>query len=142
MTTFFHWRGAGLLLGLLLSAGSALAQSAPATEPVLAQATEPAATTVTQRAQRMSAYLADALRLNARQATKLRAAVEKRLESADMLGHLLFASSQAAFAAYENLDYSYYATIGKLLTPSQFHLLMQLDEPVTPADAPVLVQRH
>jgi hypothetical protein len=142
MTTFFHWRGAGLLLGLLLSAGSALAQSIPAAEPVLAQATEPAATTVTERAQHLSAYLADALRLNTRQATKLRAAVEKRLESADMLGHLLFASSQAAFAAYENLDYTYYATIGKLLTPSQFHLLMQLDEPVTPADMPVLVQRH
>jgi hypothetical protein len=142
MTTFFHWRGAGLLLGLLLSAGSAFAQSSPDTEPVLAQATEPAAATVAERAQHMSTYLADALRLNARQATKLRAAVEKRLESADMLGHLLFASSQAAFAAYENLDYTYYATIGKLLTPSQFHLLMQLDEPVTPADAPVLVQRH
>lgn len=150
MTTFFRWRGAGLLLGLLLSAGSALAQTAPAaesalaqaTEPVLVQVTEPAASTVTQRAQRMSTYLADALRLNARQATKLRAAVEKRLESADMLGHLLFTSSQAAFAAYENLDYNYYTTIGKLLTPSQFHLLMQLDEPVTPADAPVLVQRH
>jgi hypothetical protein len=142
MTTFFHWRAAGLLLGLLLSAGSALAQAIPAAEPVLAQATEPAAATVTQRAQHLSAYLADALRLNARQATKLRAAVEKRLESADMLGHLLFASSQAAFAAYENLDYNYYATIGKLLTPSQFHLLMQLDEPVTPADMPVLVQRH
>jgi len=29
-----------------------------------------------------------------------------------------------------------------VLTPSQFHLLMQLDEPVTPADMPVLVQRH
>ena len=141
MTTFFHLRGAGLLLGLLLSGGTALAQTAPAAEPVLAQATE-SAVTVTQRAQHLSAYLADALRLNARQATKLRAAVEKRLESADMLGHLLFASSQAAFAAYENLDYNYYATIGKLLTPSQFHLLMQLDEPVTPADMPVLVQRH
>ncbi|MDO7885436.1 hypothetical protein [Hymenobacter cheonanensis] len=134
MSTLVHLRRVLPLLVLLLASLGAAAQTSSLPDP--------AAPTAAQRAERMSAYLADALRLNTRQAAKLRAAVEKRLESADMLGHLLFASSQAAFAAYENLDYSYYTTIGKLLTPSQFHLLMQLDEPVTPADMPVLVQRH
>ena len=134
MSTLAHLRGVLLLVVLLLASLGAAAQTSVPEEP--------AAATAAQRAERLSAYLADALRLNTRQATKLRAAVEKRLESAEMLGHLLFASSQAAFSAYENLDYSYYATIGKVLTPSQFHLLMQLDEPVTPADTPVLVQRH
>lgn len=134
MSNLVHLRGVLLLLALLLASLGATAQTSGSDEPAVA--------TVAQRAERMSAYLADALRLNTRQATKLRAAVEKRLESAEMLGHLLFASSQAAFSAYENLDYSYYTTISKMLTPSQFHLLMQLDEPVTPADMPVLVQRH
>lgn len=134
MSTLVHLRRVLPLLALLVASLGAAAQTSSFPDP--------AVPTVAQRAERTSAYLADALRLNTRQATKLRAAVEKRLESADMLGHLLFASSQAAFAAYENLDYSYYTTIGKLLSPSQFHLLMQLDEPVTPADMPVLVQRH
>jgi hypothetical protein len=134
MTIRFRLRGLLALLGLLLGSLNASAQTIVGADQ--------AAPTVPQRAQRMASYLADALRLNTRQATKLRAAVEKRLESAEMLGHLLFASSQAAFSAYENLDYSYYATLGKLLTPSQFHLLMQLDEPVTPVDMPVLVQHR
>lgn len=134
MSTLVHLRIALLLVVLLLASLGATAQTSSPEEPSV--------TTATQRAEHISAYLADALRLNTRQAAKLRAAVAKRLESAEMLGHLLFASSQAAFSAYENLDYSYYTTIGKVLTPSQFHLLMQLDEPVTPADMPVLVQRH
>jgi hypothetical protein len=134
MSTLVRLRGVLLLIALLLASLGATAQTSVPDDP--------AGHTVAQRAERMSAYLADALRLNTRQTTKLRAAVAKRLESAEMLNHLLFASSQAAFSAYENLDYSYYAAIGKLLTPSQFHLLMQLDEPVTPADMPVLVQRH
>jgi NADH dehydrogenase FAD-containing subunit len=134
MSTLAFLRRALLLFALVTaSLGAAAQTSSPA---------DPSAPTTAQRAERMSAYLADALRLNMRQTTKLRAAVQKRLESAEMLNHLLFASTQAAFSAYENLDYSYYATIGKLLTPSQFHLLMQLDEPVTPVDMPVLVQRH
>jgi hypothetical protein len=134
MTTFFRLQGAGLLLGLLLSGGPALAQTTP--EP------EPAALSVPQRAQRLAGYLADALRLNARQANRLRAAVEKRLDSAEMLGHLLFASGQAASSAYENIDYRYYAAMGKVLTPTQFHLLLQLDEPVAPADAPMMVHKN
>ncbi|QKG57491.1 hypothetical protein GKZ68_13160 [Hymenobacter sp. BRD128] len=134
MTTFFRLSSVGLLLGLLLSGGPALAQTGPTAEP--------AAPTVSQRAQRMASYLADALRLNARQAAKLRAAVEKRLDSAEMLGHLLFTSGQEASSAFENIDYRYYAAMGKVLTPTQFHLLLQLDEPVAPADAPVMVQRH
>lgn len=134
MSTLTHLRGLLLLLALLVASLTATAQTSISTDPSVA--------TPAQRAERVSTYLADALRLNTRQATKLRAALEKRLESAEMLGHLLFASSQAAFAAYENLDYNYYAALGKLLSPSQFHLLMQLDEPVTPADMPVLVQRH
>lgn len=134
MSTLVHLRGFLLLAALLLvSLGAAAQTSVPL---------DPATPTAAQRAERMSAYLADALRLNTRQTTKLRAAVEKRLESAEMLGHLLFASTQAAFSAYENLDYTYYSAVGKMLTPSQFHLFMQLDEPVTPVDMPVLVQRH
>ncbi|RZL06949.1 MAG: hypothetical protein EOO62_17925 [Hymenobacter sp.] len=134
MSILAHLRGFLLLLALLTgSLGAAAQTSVPL---------DPAAPTAAQRAERMSAYLADALRLNTRQTTKLRAAIEKRLESADMLNHLLFASTQEAFAAYENLDYSYYAAMGKLLTTNQFHLFMQLDEPVTPADMPVLVQRR
>jgi len=134
MSTSVHLRAVLVLVGLLLASLGAAAQTSVPLDL--------GAPTATQRAERMSAYLADALRLDTRQANKLRAAVEKRLESAEMLGHLLFASSQAAFSAYENLDYSYYTAISKVLTPSQFHLLMQLDEPVTPADMPVLVQRH
>jgi hypothetical protein len=133
MTISFRLRGLLALLGLLLGSLSAFAQTIVGTDQ--------AAPTVPQRAQRMASYLADALRLNTRQATKLRAAVEKRLSAADMLGHLLFASGQAASSAYENIDYRYYAAMGKVLTPTQFHLLLQLDEPVTPADAPVMVQR-
>lgn len=134
MSTSAHLRGFLLLVALLLASLGATAQTSV---PV-----DPSALTAAQRAERTSAYLADALRLSTRQTTKLRAAIEKRLESAEMLNHLLFASSQAAFAAYENLDYSYYDAMGKLLTPHQFHLFMQLDEPVTPADMPLLVQRH
>ncbi|GAA4508803.1 hypothetical protein GCM10023172_41530 [Hymenobacter ginsengisoli] len=122
------------MLGLLLGSLSASAQTIlPADQATLS---------VAQRAQRMADYLADALRLNTRQTAKLRAAVEKRLDSADMLGHLLFASGQEASSAYENVDYRYYADMGKVLTPTQFHQLLQLDEPVAPADAPVVVQRH
>lgn len=133
MTIRFRLRGFLALLGLLLGSLNAFAQT-------IVEADQ-AAPTVPQRAQHMASYLADALRLNVRQATKLRAAVEKRLSAADMLGHLLFASGQAASSAYENIDYRYYAAMGKVLTPTQFHLLLQLDEPVTPADAPVMVQR-
>ena len=134
MTICSRLRGVLVLLGLLLGSLSASAQTIVTTDqPGL---------TVPQRAQRMASYLADALRLNARQAAKLRAAVEKRLDSAEMLGHLLFSSGQAASTAYENIDYRYYAAMGKVLTPTQFHLFLQLDEPVAPADAPVMVQHE
>lgn len=123
-----------MLLGLVLGSLGASAQTIVLPDQ--------SALPVTQRAQRMASYLADALRLNTRQAAKLRAAVEKRLDSAEMLGHLLFASSQAATTAYENIDYRYYAAMGKVLTPTQFHLFLQLDEPVAPADAPVMVQQQ
>lgn len=137
MTILFRWRLGLLLLLLVLSQLGAAAQTLPS--PALA---DPSTAAVAERAQRMAAYLADALRLNTRQAKKLRAAVEKRLDSAEMLGHLLFASGQAATAAYENVDYRYYATMGKVLTSSQFHLFLQLDEPVAPTDMPLLVQKH
>jgi hypothetical protein len=134
MTIYLRSRLVLVLLGLLLGSLSASAQTIATPDP--------APLSVSQRAQRMASYLADALRLNARQAAKLRAAVEKRLDSAEMLGHLLFTSGQEASSAYENVDYHYYAVMGKVLTPTQFHLLLQLDEPVTPADAPVLVHRY
>ena len=137
MTISSRWLPALLsLLLVLCQLGAAAQTTAPA-----ALADQPTAA-VAERAQRMAAYLADALRLNTRQAKKLRAAVEKRLDSAEMLGHLLFASGQAATAAYENVDYHYYATMGKVLTSSQFHLFLQLDEPVAPTDMPLLVQKH
>ena len=134
MTIFFRFRGVLVLLGLLLGSLTGSAQTLVSADQ--------AAPTVAQRAQHLASYLADALRLNTRQAAKLRTAVEKRLDAAEMLNHLLFASGQAAFSAYENIDYRYYAAMGKVLTPTQFHLLLQLDEPVTPADAPVMVQGH
>ena len=134
MTICFRFRGVLVLLGLLLGSYSASAQTLVSTDQ--------GALSVPQRAQRMASYLADALRLNARQAARLRAAVEKRLDSAEMLGHLLFASNQEASTAYENIDYRYYAAMGKVLTPMQFHLFLQLDEPVVPADAPMLVHRN
>jgi hypothetical protein len=134
MTISLRLSGVLVLLSLLFGSLSASAQTVVPTDQV--------EQTVSQRAQRMASYLADALRLNTRQAAKLRAAVEKRLDSAEMLGHLLFASGQAASTAYENIDYRYYATMGKVLTPTQFHQFLELDEPVAPADMPVLVQHH
>jgi hypothetical protein len=134
MTISLRLSGVLVLLSLLFGSLGASAQTVVPTDQV--------EQTVSQRAQRMASYLADALRLNTRQAAKLRAAVEKRLDSAEMLGHLLFASGQAASTAYENIDYRYYATMGKVLTPTQFHQFLELDEPVAPADMPVLVQHH
>lgn len=134
MTIWSRLCGALVVLGLLLSRLSASAQTVGMPDQ--------AALTVPERAQHLTTYLTDALRLNARQAAKLRAALQKRLDSAEMLGHLLFTSSQAAEAAYENLDYRYYAVMGKVLTPMQFHLFLQLDEPVMPADAPMMVQKR
>lgn len=96
---------------------------------------------VTPQVQRLTDYLADALRLNKRQALKLRAALQKRLDATEMLGHLLFVSDQAATAAYDAADYQYYAVMGKLLTPGQFHQLLQLDQPLGAGEAPVMVQK-
>ena len=115
-------------VGLLGSSLGASAQAGPA----------PA---VSPQAQRMSDYLADALRLNRRQTLKLRAALQKRLDATEVLSHLLFVSDQAATAAYDTADFQYYVAMGKLLSPSQFHQLMQLDQPVGAADAPVMVQK-
>jgi hypothetical protein len=96
---------------------------------------------IAPQTQRMTDYLTDALRLNKRQALKLRTALQKRLDATDMLGHLLFVSDQAATAAYDAADYQYYAAMGKLLTPGQFHQLLQLDQPISATDAPVMVQK-
>jgi hypothetical protein len=117
-----------VLVGFLLGSLGASAQTAPAA-PMAPQA------------ERMTDYLADALRLNKRQVLKLRAALQKRLDATEMLGHLLFVSDQAATAAYDAADYQYFAAMGKLLTPAQFHQLLQLDQPMNPADAPVMVQK-
>jgi hypothetical protein len=96
---------------------------------------------IAPQTQRMTDYLADALHLNKRQMLKLRTALQKRLDATEMLGHLLFVSDQAATAAYDAADYQYYAVMGKTLSPSQFHQLLQLDQPLSPADAPVMVQK-
>jgi hypothetical protein len=130
MSTLRRLRFGFVLGGLLLGSLGAGAQTAPVPPPTIAPQT-----------QRMADYLADALRLNKRQVLKLRAALQKRLDATEMLGHLLFVSDQAATAAYDAADYQYYAVMGKTLTPSQFHQLLQLDQPVSPADAPVMVQK-
>lgn len=117
-----------VLGGLLLGSLGASAQTVPV--PAIAPQT-----------QRMTDYLADALRLTKRQQMKLRTALQKRLDATEMLSHLLFVSDQAATAAYDAADYQYYAVMGKTLSPSQFHQLLQLDQPLSPADAPVMVQK-
>jgi hypothetical protein len=128
MSTFPHLRFCLVLVGLLLGSLGASAQTAPAA-PIAPQT------------QRMTDYLTDALRLNKRQVLKLRAALQKRADATEILSHLLFVSDQAATTAYDNADYQYYAVMGKLLTPAQFHQLLQLDQPLSAADAPVMVQR-
>ena len=128
MSTLGHLRGCIVWVGLLGSSLGASAQAGPA----------PAVSPQTQRA---TDYLADALRLNRRQALKLRAALQKRLDATEVLSHLLFVSDQAATAAYDTADFQYYAAMGKLLSPGQFHQLLQLDQPMSATDAPVMVQK-
>ena len=128
MSTSRRLRFGFVLGGLLLGSLGASAQTAPV--PAIAPQT-----------QRMTDYLADALRLTKRQQMKLRTALQKRLDATEMLSHLLFVSDQAATAAYDAADYQYYAVMGKTLSPSQFHQLLQLDQPLSPADAPVMVQK-
>jgi hypothetical protein len=128
MSTFGRLRFCFVLVGFLLGSLGASAQTA-SSAPVAPQT------------QRMTDYLADALRLNKRQMLRLRAALQKRLDATEMLSHLLFVSDQAATAAYDAADYQYYAVMGKLLTPGQFHQLLQLDQPLSAAEAPVMVQK-
>ena len=126
-----------LCLGLLLSGFGAAAQTAPLPPA------EPLAATVPARAQQQAAYLADALQLKDRQAAKLRAALQIRLDGVETLSHLLFTSELAATAAADAVDFRYYATVGKVLTPAQFHKLLQLDEQAaTPAEAPLVLRGH
>ncbi|QKG53489.1 hypothetical protein [Hymenobacter sp. BRD67] len=96
---------------------------------------ESSAATVSQQAQRQAEFLADALQLKGRQVHAVQAALLARLDANDVLSHLLFVSGTAAAAAYEAVDYRYYAVVGKVLTPSQFHLLLQLDEKAAASDA-------
>lgn len=119
----------GFVLGWLL-AGSLGARAQTVPVPTIAPQT-----------QRMADYLTDALHLTKRQQVKLRTALQKRLDATEILGHLLFVSDQAATAAYDAADYQYYAVMGKVLSPSQFHQLLQLDQPLSPADAPAMVQK-
>ncbi|WP_151085740.1 hypothetical protein [Hymenobacter baengnokdamensis] len=121
MLTYLRFLSGILLAGfLLLSSRGAQAQD-------LGLAESPAAT-VAQQAQQQADFLADALQLKGRQVHALQAALLARLDANDVLSHLLFVSGTAAAAAYEEVDYRYYAAVGKVLTPSQFHLLLQLDE--------------
>ncbi len=135
-------------LGLLLSSPGASAQSvaspklpaATAPEPAAAALPEPPAAAVLQRAQQQATYLADALQLKTRQAAMLRAALQVRLDAAEVLSHLLFVSSTVAVSAFDAIDYRYYAAMGKVLTPNQFHKLLQLDEQTAGADAPMVLR--
>lgn len=129
MSTLGFLRSCIVGVGLLGGSLGAVAQTAPA----------PAV--LSPQAQRMSDYLADALRLNRRQTLRLRAALQKRLDATEVLSHLLFVSDQAATAAYDTADFQYYVAMSKLLSPSQFHQLLQLDQPQGTADAPVMVQK-
>ncbi len=130
MSTFGRLRNYVVWAGLLGGSLTGLAQTAPTSGPA-----------ASPQAQRMSDYLADALHLNRRQTLKLRAALQKRLDTTEVLGHLLFVSDQAATAAYDTADFQYYVAMSKLLSPSQFHQLLQLDQPQGSADAPVMVQK-
>lgn len=126
-------------LGLLLSSLGALAQNTTPPEPpavtvpelVAAPTPEPPAATVSQRAQQQAAYLTDALRLKARQTAALRAALQVRFDAAEVLSHLLFASASVATAAFDAIDYRYYIAMNKVLTPNQFHKLLQFNGQVT-----------
>ena len=109
-------------LGLLLSGFGAAAQTTPL------PTAEPLPATVPERAQQQATYLADALQLKARQVATLRTALQARLDAAEMLSHLLFTSEPAATAAADAVDFRYYTTVGKVLTPAQFHKLLLLDE--------------
>ncbi|MDJ0365060.1 hypothetical protein QMK33_07840 [Hymenobacter sp. H14-R3] len=143
----------GLGLGLLLCSLGASAQDAPLPQlstpsvPELLAAvgaqSEPTTVAVPQRTRQQVDYLADALQLKARQVAILRAALQTRLDASEVLSHLLFASPPAATAAFEAIDFRYYAAMGKVLTPNQFHKLLQLDEQVvTEAEAPMVLRRH
>jgi Spy/CpxP family protein refolding chaperone len=143
----------GLGLGLLLCSLSASAQDASTPELPTAPAPElSAASTVSpesimvavpERAKQQVDYLADALQLKSRQVATLRAALQARLDAAEVLSHLLFASPPAATAAFEAIDYRYYAAMGKVLTPNQFHKLLQLDEQATTeVEAPMVLHGH
>ncbi|GAB3636938.1 hypothetical protein GCM10027422_25280 [Hymenobacter arcticus] len=141
----------GLGLGLLLCSLGASAQSVPtpqltelpAPELWAAAPAEPTQVAMPQRAKQQFDYLADALQLKSRQVATLRAALQARLDAAEVLSHLLFASPPAATAAFDAIDYRYYATMGKVLTPSQFHKLLLLDEKVSAqAEAPMVLRSH
>lgn len=143
----------GLGLGLLLCSLGASAQDTTAPElptapvPELLAAAEPPAEPVTvavpQRAKQQADYLADALQLKSRQVAILRAALQTRLDAAEILSHMLFASAPVATAAFDDIDYRYYAAMGKVLTPNQFHKLLQLDEQATSAaEAPMVLRSH
>lgn len=141
----------GLGLGLLFCSLGASAQDIPSPElpttpaPELPAANEPPAeplmVAVPERAKQQADYLADALQLKARQVTVLRAALQTRLDAAEILSHMLFASAPVATAAFDDIDYRYYAAMGKVLTPNQFHKLLQLDEQATSAaEAPMVLR--
>lgn len=130
MSSFRRLRNCVVWVGLLSGSLQVSAQTVPAPEPA-----------ASPQAQRMGDYLADALRLNRRQTLKLRAALQKRLDATEVLNHLLFVSDQAATAAYDTADFQYYVAMRKLLSPSQFHQLLQLDQPLGAPDAPVMVQK-
>jgi len=146
----------GLLLGSFGAAAQTAPLAAPAPPPLTAEPAPPAAepapllatellpATVPERAQQQAAALADALQLKARQVATLRAALQIRLEGVETLSHLLFTSELAATAAADAVDFRYYATVGKVLTPAQFHKLLQLDEQAATSvpETPLVLRGH
>jgi hypothetical protein len=130
-------------LGLLLSSLGASAQSTrlPELAEPLVTTPEPLAAAVLQRAQQKTVYLADALQLKVGQAAALQTALQVRLDAVEVLSHLLFASAPVATAAFDAIDYRYYTAMGKVLTPTQFHKLLQLDEQAAgESEAPMVLR--
>ncbi len=99
----------------------------------------PSAELTQQQGEHLTSYLTKALRLETRQVPAVRAAILSRLGANSMLGCLCFVSGTTSAAAYTTADCRYYAEVSKVLTPTQFHDFLKLDEVAMPDGVVVLV---
>ena len=99
----------------------------------------PSAEIAQQQGEQLTSYLTKTLRLETRQVPAVRAAVMGRLGANSLLGCLCFVSGTTAAAAYTTADCRYYAEVSKVLTPTQFHDFLKLDEGALPDGVVLLV---